>query len=106
VAIHVRQHQRVVLLAELELKRELRPYAGASQYQQSPTPRSGAVVDPNGFKPLPEDRKREDLPTVQFWDLGYSEKAMADHHTVAVTVTICWSSMSSASGSPRRTWRR
>ena len=71
----------------LDLKRELGPYAWAGQYQQSPTPRAGAVVDPNGFRPLPDVWKRDDLPAVQFWDLAYSERTMADH-TVAVTVVV------------------
>jgi hypothetical protein len=70
-----------------ELKRELGPYAWASQYQQSPTPRAGAVVDPNGFRPLPDGWKRADLPSVQFWDLAYNEKTMADY-TVAVTLVV------------------
>jgi predicted phage terminase large subunit-like protein len=70
-----------------ELKRELGPYAWAGQYQQSPTPRAGAIVDPNGFRPLPDGWKRGDLPAVQFWDLAYSEKSMADH-TVALTLVV------------------
>jgi hypothetical protein len=90
-----------------ELKRELGPCAWAGQYQRSPTPRAGAVVDPNAFRPLPDGWKREDLPTVEFWDLAYGEKTMPDH-TAAVTIVLDGDDLIVVyvyrERSPRRAW--
>jgi predicted phage terminase large subunit-like protein len=71
----------------VELKKSLGPYAWSGQYQQSPTPRAGAILDASWFRPVPADWQRHDLPCVQFWDTAFSEKTMADY-TAAATVVL------------------
>ncbi|HET6498780.1 MAG TPA: phage terminase large subunit, partial [Coriobacteriia bacterium] len=80
------------------LERDLGPYATASQLQQRPVPREGAVFSAEWFRPLPStfdlpqpgrDTRslRATLRTVQYWDLAYSERDLADY-TAAVTVGV------------------
>jgi predicted phage terminase large subunit-like protein len=68
-----------------KLKRDLGSYAYAAQYQQNPVPRTGSVLDPGLFKPLPAEYSRAGKVRVQFWDTAFSEKKSADH-TAAVTL--------------------
>lgn len=68
-----------------KLKRDLGSYAYAAQYDQRPTPRAGAILDPGLFRAIPADLKLSDPVRVQFWDTAFSEKQTADW-TAAVTL--------------------
>jgi predicted phage terminase large subunit-like protein len=77
--------------AELVERRkvELGAYAYAAQYDQRPTPRAGAILDPRLIQPLPETL-REQVRTwqrVQWWDLNYSELTTADF-TAGLTLLV------------------
>lgn len=59
------------------LKIDLGPYAHSAQYQQAPTPRKGAVLDPSWFPQTPRlERSQVDL--IATIDLNYSEIETSD----------------------------
>jgi len=59
-------------------KIELGPYAYAAQYQQSPTPRAGMVLDPGWIVQSPEGMDLSQYDLVMVWDLNYSSKDASD----------------------------
>ena len=64
---------------KLELRKiELGPYAYSAQYQQSPTPRAGAVLDPSWFPQTPSDLQSESLDLIAAFDLNYSDVETSD----------------------------
>jgi predicted phage terminase large subunit-like protein len=69
------------------LKIDLGPYAYAAQYEQTPSPRAGMVLNPAWLVDRPSDFDLEACDVVQAWDLNYSEKDSSDW-TVAVTVAV------------------
>jgi predicted phage terminase large subunit-like protein len=79
--------ERYIQADVADLKKTLGPYSWSGQYQQDPVPRSGAILDAGWFAPIPSDWRRADLPIVQYWDLAFSEKEMADY-TVACTLVM------------------
>ena len=70
-------------------KVELGGYAYAAQYQQRPTPRAGAVLDPGLILALPDELRAEVARwhRVQWWDLNYSEATTADF-TAGLTLLV------------------
>jgi predicted phage terminase large subunit-like protein len=77
-------------------KRELGAYAYAAQFQQRPSPRTGAVFDVALIRALPPDfdtpgvgglTLRQRLPVVMYWDLAFSERTSADY-MAAVTAAV------------------
>ena len=58
-------------------KVELGPYAYSAQYQQSPTPRAGALLDPNWFTQTP-NLERSTIDLVAAFDLNYSDADTSD----------------------------
>jgi predicted phage terminase large subunit-like protein len=59
-------------------KIELGPYAYSGQYQQSPTPRAGMVLDPAWIVQTPDELNWSNMDTVMVWDLNYSSKDTSD----------------------------
>jgi predicted phage terminase large subunit-like protein len=68
-------------------KRELGSYAYSAQYQQRPTPRAGAILDPGLFKAIPAGLSMQGLTRVLFLDTAFSEKQTADW-TAGVTIDV------------------
>jgi predicted phage terminase large subunit-like protein len=75
-----------------DLTKRLGAYAASAQLDQNPVPREGAIINVENIRPLPDafdvpDGKgrtlRSLLRKVQYWDLAFSEKQMADYTTAA-----------------------
>jgi predicted phage terminase large subunit-like protein len=65
--------------AETEALKTLKlgPYAYAGQYQQTPTPRAGMVLDPGWIVPTPRLQPAT-VDIIMAWDLNYSSKDASD----------------------------
>jgi predicted phage terminase large subunit-like protein len=57
---------------------KLGPYAYAGQYQQSPVPRAGLVIDPGHIRDTPPGLVLSTCDLVMAWDLNYSSKDRSD----------------------------
>lgn len=74
--------------SEIErLKIDLGPYAYSGQYQQTPTPRAGMVLNPAWFKDRPPDFDRAACDVIMAFDLNYSEKDSSDW-TIGITAAV------------------
>lgn len=69
------------------LKIDLGAYAYSAQYEQRPSPRAGAVLDPGWLIDRPADVDLDECDVVQSWDLNYSEKDASDW-SVCVTIAV------------------
>jgi hypothetical protein len=79
-----RTHEGDLLVPErfpprvIELRKiELGPYAYSAQYQQSPSPRAGGLLDPAWFPQTPK-LERSTVDLVCAFDLNYSDAATSD----------------------------
>jgi len=57
---------------------KLGPYAYAGQFQQTPTPRVGMVLDPSWIQQTPDNLALSTCDLIMAWDLNYSSRDASD----------------------------
>src|SRR5262245_22109072 len=76
------EHEPAHVLAEL--KREMGPIAFSAQYQQSPIPPGGRIIQRKWLTPYDEVHYQPGDPIIMSWDIALSETESADYSACAV----------------------